>query len=491
MPDKNGKPMVGKHQTFQLIHPETGELIGNRVRIPWWNLPLLKHPTELDWITYSLWGGRGSGKTWLASLATLQCMFLTDWPVLLTREVKDSIDDSSKGAIEGWIKRLDVGEFFRVENEKIYGLIYGSEAILQGISTATENQIKSMEGIKWTWGEQMEAMSESSWDKLTPTLGRQEHCVNIWSWNPENKADSIYKESITNPEEHMLSLKVNYTDNPYFTQAMEIKRKKMEKDDPDKHHHIYGGFPRSDSDRQVVITEALAETCVEAYREAKKRGLLDVAREGFHDSGYDCADTGKDHNAYADRQGAVLEFVDRWRGSVEITIHTSAQRVYNYLVKRGTDGFFFDSTGPGAAFDERFPISLSFFTDGVKFNFKPAGEDEMFDDEYTNGEFFMDRGSQMGWNLRLKAIRTGKWLRGELPDSYLPDCLLISDTINELNGLIAEIAQPTWKVTYRGLKIDKAAKGEPSPDRFDALRLAYHRDMEYGLSAFDDFVSVA
>ena len=164
----------------------------------------------------------------------------------------------------------------------------------------------------------------------------------------------------------------------------------------------------------------------------------------------------------------------------------SAREVFKESQIRDIDGLFFDATAAGTNLEALWPHTLQFFVDGIKFQMKPLGEEEMFDEDYTNGQFFANRAIQMGWNLRMRAIRTDRWLNGDLGDEWLPECLLISDKIVDPIGLFAEISQPTWKKSGRGIMIEKMHKGEPSPDRFDALCLAFHRDIEFGISVFDD-----
>ena len=97
----------------------------------------------------------------------------------------------------------------------------------------------------------------------------------------------------------------------------------------------------------------------------------------------------------------------------------------------------------------------------------------------TNAEYFRNWGSQAGWTLRLRANNTQALVNGDNIDPH--QCLFINPDIPDLEKFLAEMAQPEWDDDSGKLKIEKQPRepGEtkaPSPDGFDAARLAFAAD---------------
>lgn len=199
-----------------------------------------------------VYGGRGGGKSWfLAEL--LVDRFIED-PTLravCVREFQKSLEMSAKRLIEDVIIRLGVQSMFRVMNTHIE-TPQGGIILFLGMSKATEDSIKSLEGFKICWIEEAQAISDNSLTLLRPTF--RDEGSEIWaSWNPQDPNDPIDKllRDKVSPMPDSVVVPVQYYDNPFFPDAL---RREMEWDrsrDPEKYAHVWLGEYQTRSEARV------------------------------------------------------------------------------------------------------------------------------------------------------------------------------------------------------------------------------------------------
>lgn len=109
-----------------------------------------------------------------------------------------------------------------------------------GLSAQTRDSIKSYEGLKRAWVEEAQSVSKRSWDILEPTI--RAIGSEIWvSFNPEMDTDETYKRLIVNPSPEVVSVKMNWTDNPWRSEVLDFARERMKREHPDDYAHIYEG----------------------------------------------------------------------------------------------------------------------------------------------------------------------------------------------------------------------------------------------------------
>jgi phage terminase large subunit len=139
----------------------------------------------------------------------------------------------------------------------------GSEFIFRGLQNP--DRIKSLEGVKYTWAEEAQRITQDAWDLLIPTI--REPGSEIWaSYNPDTVDDPITKIE-RRPDAEVVT--VNYQHNPFFP---DVLRREMEYDkatDYDKYRWIWEGEPRRISDAQVFkgkFRVATFETPVDVER---------------------------------------------------------------------------------------------------------------------------------------------------------------------------------------------------------------------------------
>ena len=156
---------------------------------------------------------------------------------------------SSKRLLQDVIERLDVGDLFRVLTTHIETLRGGS-IHFRGMSTQTEDSIKSLEGIDIAWVEEAQNISKRSLKLLRPTI--REEGSEIWaSWNPGQPTDPIDQLLRGKRPEDAVVVSAQYYDNPFFP---DVLRKEMEYDrgrDVEMYEHVWLGGYEQHSEARV------------------------------------------------------------------------------------------------------------------------------------------------------------------------------------------------------------------------------------------------
>jgi len=199
-----------------------------------------------------LYGGRGSGKSFNASLVLATLGSVYNLRILCTREIQNSIKESSMAEIKNAIKsdefldsKYDIGrDYIRSKN--------GTEFIFKGLRHNIET-IKSMAQIDICVVEEAESVPFDSWLNLLPTI----RAVNSEIWiifNPKIK-DSWVAETFLNkePPPRTLISKINYLDNPFFPKVLnELRLHDRETLDPALYNHIWEGSFYEKSQAQIL-----------------------------------------------------------------------------------------------------------------------------------------------------------------------------------------------------------------------------------------------
>jgi phage terminase large subunit len=103
------------------------------------------------------------------------------------------------------------------------------------------------------WIEEAQTVSKKSWDILIPTIRKPNS--EIWvSFNPNIDTDDTYTRFVVNPPENAKVVKVNYTDNPWFPEVLEIERQHSEKTNPD-YANIWEGDCKAAVDGAIYSNE--------------------------------------------------------------------------------------------------------------------------------------------------------------------------------------------------------------------------------------------
>jgi phage terminase large subunit len=185
------------------------------------------------------YGGRDGAKSWSFARALILQGAERPMRVGCFREVQKSIADSVYKLLKDQIAALGLSHFYEVLKTEIRGA-NGTEFLFAGLSKETKDSIKSFEGLDVAWLEEAHTITEGSYDTLEPTVRKPGSEVWI-SFNPEMDTDYVYKTFVLNPPDEACVVNVNWSDNPWRSIVLDKAREKMERDDPDKYKHIYGG----------------------------------------------------------------------------------------------------------------------------------------------------------------------------------------------------------------------------------------------------------
>lgn len=188
-------------------------------------------------------GGRGGAKTIaFANMAILDMMRMNDkpWKFLCGRELQKSLKDSVFSVIEGQIGALGVQDAFEVGREFIR-CKNGNEFLFYGLRTNIA-EVKGLHGVRRTWLEEAQKVSQSSLTYLIPTVMRDFPDCELWaSWNPLDEEDPIHKLMVTDADERTICTKINYYDNPWFPESLNKVRLRDLKNNPDRYDWIWEG----------------------------------------------------------------------------------------------------------------------------------------------------------------------------------------------------------------------------------------------------------
>ena len=190
------------------------------------------------------YGGRGAAKTLgfakMAVVETTQLYKGKPWKFLCGRELQKSLKDSVHSVIASQIEELGLSSEFEVGREFIRHK-NGNEFLFYGLRTNIA-EIKSLHGVRRTWLEEAQKVSQTSLDYLIPTVMRDFPDCEIWaSWNPEDEDDPIQEMFTTHADDRTKCVKINWYDNPWFPESLNKVRLRDKKNKPDKYGWIWEG----------------------------------------------------------------------------------------------------------------------------------------------------------------------------------------------------------------------------------------------------------
>lgn len=215
------------------------------------------------------YGGRGSGKSWAIAEALIVMADMCKLRILCCREIQKSIKDSSYQLLKDTAIRLGIANRFVFLEMEIRHKKTGSTFIFTGL-LRNEQTIKSKEGIDICWCEEAQTISETSWETLIPTIRKDGS--EIWlSFNPLNNDDPTTKRFVENPPPEAYVRKVNFDENPHFTDELRREMEWDKKNDFEKYLHIWEGYPRTFSDAQIFRGKFTVEPFEDSLAEQADR----------------------------------------------------------------------------------------------------------------------------------------------------------------------------------------------------------------------------
>ena len=425
----------------------------------------------------SVRGGRGSAKSHtVAQLAVLRMADLLPAyhdgfePVRIAsaRAIEESIAESVKQVVEDYIIAYGLDDDFDVRKFEIVHR-NGSRMTFPGIEKKLQSFL-SKEGIDVLWVEQAEFLTDAHMDYLLPSI-RKLTAERWFVWNPADRMGWCWQRFVANPRPADLSLKVNWLNNPWWD-LTGLNEERL--DDTAYRPHIvpwkWGGEPNDDN-VDAVLPYALLDACRKAY----VAGLAPDVSGAPAYAGLDLAWGGEDLCALAIRKGPVLDLVEAWPG-VSGDLGAAARHAKKLCEPYNLARIYYDSSAPA-----RSDLIRAGFKGIRQVGFGGAigGPDELYERDLPNRNVFAARNIQMADNLRLRATRTLKLMGGDTSiDPW--SCLFIPPRLTRIEQIFAECSQPTrrYNVTRDLWELVKASVSERSPDRFDAVCLAWGRDTD-------------
>lgn len=203
-----------------------------------------------------LYGGRDGAKSWSIARYLIARALAKPERILCTREVQKSIAESVHQLLSDQIKVLGVQDHFEIQNNYIHGS-NGSQFAFHGLSGQTATSLKSFEGTTICWVEEAQTITKRSLQILTPTI-RKEGSEIIFSFNPDMDTDEVYQRFVMRPVPDAIVAKVNWSDNPWRSKALDSERESMRVNAPDEYAHVYGGECRPAVEGAIFYTEVSA-----------------------------------------------------------------------------------------------------------------------------------------------------------------------------------------------------------------------------------------
>lgn len=191
------------------------------------------------------YGGRGSAKT--RSFAKMAAVFGymagragREGIILCGREFMNSLEDSSLEELKGAIAEEEyLADYYEVGEKYIKSRDGRIRFVFAGLRENI-NSIKSKAKILLCWVDEAEHVREISWKKLIPTV--REDGSEIWvTWNPESDKSATHLRFRVNPPKFSKIIEMNFRDNPWFPDVLEMERLADKEFRPDDYDHIWEG----------------------------------------------------------------------------------------------------------------------------------------------------------------------------------------------------------------------------------------------------------
>lgn len=246
--------------------------------------------TTVRYRIYAFYGGRGGGKTQCMARCVLYYLHIakTKKRILNLREFQNSIEDSTYQVYVDAINQSGLANNYIIYSDRIVNAVNGSEIIFKGMrgtgGKKSGQQLKSYEGFDLCWVDEAQSFSKEQLDVLLPTI-RKAGSMLWFSFNRLEEDDPIWTVVSCGDDDIYID-KVNWYDNPFWTEALEAERLRCLKNDPKNYDHIYEGDPINSADdfnlisRDIVAAAQKRDYPVSDYMYAPKIIGVDPARFG-------------------------------------------------------------------------------------------------------------------------------------------------------------------------------------------------------------------
>jgi phage terminase large subunit len=199
-----------------------------------------------------LYGGRGGAKSWGIARALLILGAKNPIRILCAREFMTSMRDSVHKLLCDQIESLGLLGFYEITQASIRGR-NGTEFSFIGLKNNPTN-IQSIEGVDICWVEEAQTVSRLSWNVLIPTIRAEGS--EIWiSFNPQLETDETYQRFVANPPEDCITMRVNWSDNPWFPETLRLEKDSLKQRDEEAYNQVWEGLCRQTVDGAIFAKE--------------------------------------------------------------------------------------------------------------------------------------------------------------------------------------------------------------------------------------------
>lgn len=383
-------------------------------------------------------GGRGAGaKTTSAMSLAVQFgenpgYFGEKVNVMITREVQNTLDISSYSTVVRTIKKLGY-KGWRVTKTYIENTKNGSRFMFRGLNDIVADNYRSLDDIDILIMEEAHNMGYKTLETVLPSM-RKKGCE-VWVlFNRVLECDPVYDVFVKHerPNSCILALKPGQEDNPWFNESeLPEKRDADYARDPEEAVHIWEGMPRSQGDKAVFSLAAIRDACT---REVKAEGVKEI--------GVDVARYGHDDSVIVRRHGMKVISLDSIHGFDTLAV---ASRVWEIADKRNDIIIKIDGGYNPGVID----LLRSWGASVIEVNFGGKARDK---DSFVT-------------------VADELWFTFPINEAQIPDD----------EGLKMELGGRRFTYDSSGRKriepkeTYKKRNGNKSPDRADALLLAFYR----------------
>lgn len=236
--------------------------------------------TDLDKYRYFLLeGGRGGGKSQAVGRFVLYLAEKYNIRIVCGREIQNSIAESVYSLLADLILKYKLN--FEVFANKITHRTSGATINFRGFREQGAFNIQGMEGVDIVWIDESQAITKETLDVLIPTI-RKDNAKIFFTMNRHVHDDPAYATFVDRKD--CLHIHLNYSDNPFCTQALKNEAEECKLRSMDDYNHIWLGLPLAMSEDAVFGHDELVTTKDNKYLLHDGYGLrlagFDIARYG-------------------------------------------------------------------------------------------------------------------------------------------------------------------------------------------------------------------
>jgi phage terminase large subunit len=429
-----------------------------------------------------LHGGRCAGKShdvagrliWLSST-------FRQVRVMACRQFQNKISESIYTLLTDKIADSGIQRQFKITNTGITHKLTGSEFLFYGLARNIA-EVKSTERIGILLLEEAQNLTPEQWEILEPTIRADNS--EIWVlFNSVNESDFPYQHFVLNTPENCISRQINFSENVFLNDTQKSMILSAYMRDPIEAAHIYGGVPKTGSDKSFIQRSHIL-SAIDAHLK-----IADWPKGGTRQSGFDLADTGEDMCARVDADRNIVFSVEEWRGQQD-QILTSCSKVFNHALSINSD-VVYDCCGLGTAAGSHFAnLNADRGEQLVYHGFNAGAAVDRPNDTYlqlphkkiTNGDQFSNLKAQKWQEVATRFRKTFEVVNGMAahPSDELVSIASAGIDKRTLNKLTIELSAPMIQLDGAGRtktesKESLAKRGVPSPNIADALIMAVMR----------------